>query len=241
MRNILATIVTLLSLYTYSQEPFYKIKYKMDMENLVNYIVADGKPQSTVQMFKMVAAESEKVNLELLISNSTSYFKEIERLNLNNDSDEYYMTMIRGFSYEGSWFYDVLKKDLIFIREYQNKKFYVRKNKLSINWKITSEKKTILGYNCVKATYIRKVPRGDVKITAWFTNEIPLPFGPANYSGQLPGLILELEEVNATYTATKVEKQKKFIIKAPDEKDIISEEAYKKEGNKVMDFYKKVN
>ena len=56
-----------------------------------------------------------------------------------------------------------------------------------------------------------------------------------DYVGNLPGLILELKLPIATYTASKVELNPKKDIKIDWPKNIetITEEEYKKEGDKV--------
>lgn len=56
-------------------------------------------------------------------------------------------------------------------------------------WEITNEEKEIMGYRCNSATCSF---RGR-EYTAWFTQEIPLSFGPWKFGG-LPGLILEIED-----------------------------------------------
>lgn len=57
-------------------------------------------------------------------------------------------------------------------------------------WKVLSDKKTIYGYNCRKATttYLGR------NYEAWFTNEIPLHNGPWKLGG-LPGMILEANDM----------------------------------------------
>lgn len=60
----------------------------------------------------------------------------------------------------------------------------------SIQWEFSPEESTsILGYECNKAT----ADFAGRKYTAWFTSELPLPFGTYKFGG-LPGLILKIED-----------------------------------------------
>ena len=75
-------------------------------------------------------------------------------------------------------------------------------------WKIGAKQVQILGYTCKEGT----LKKGDETITAWFTTDIPVSAGPADYEG-LPGLILAVEvngrnvilatEVDLTFQAGK--------------------------------------
>lgn len=62
-------------------------------------------------------------------------------------------------------------------------------------WNLESERKTILGYSCQKAT--TKL-RGREWV-AWFTNEVPIQDGPWKLWG-LPGLILEAHDSQNLYS-----------------------------------------
>ena len=60
----------------------------------------------------------------------------------------------------------------------------------TLQWEFSPEESTsILGYECNKAT----ADFAGRKYTAWFTSELPLPFGPYKFGG-LPGLILKIED-----------------------------------------------
>ena len=64
----------------------------------------------------------------------------------------------------------------------------------SFNWTFTEEVDTILGYACAKAI----APFAGREYTAWFSMEIPLPFGPYKFGG-LPGLILKVQDNESQY------------------------------------------
>lgn len=60
----------------------------------------------------------------------------------------------------------------------------------ALDWVFRNEETdTIIGYECRKAT----TEFAGRQYTAWFTPEIPLPFGPYKF-GSLPGLILRIED-----------------------------------------------
>jgi len=76
------------------------------------------------------------------------------------------------------------KKDSVFSRDIGFR--YTADTTPKIPWKIAEETKKIGPYTAQKAT----APFRGRKYTAWFTSEIPLPFGPWKLQG-LPGMILE--------------------------------------------------
>ena len=62
------------------------------------------------------------------------------------------------------------------------------------NWKLTNEKKIINSINCIKAELNYK---GRDWI-AWYSSEIPFPYGPFKFSG-LPGLIIKITDKTGDY------------------------------------------
>ncbi len=65
--------------------------------------------------------------------------------------------------------------------------------------------KKIGDYNCTKAILISSKYEDETKKTiAWFTNEIPLPYGPMKYHG-LDGLILEIETFSLKFTTVEID------------------------------------
>jgi GLPGLI family protein len=72
-------------------------------------------------------------------------------------------------------------------------------------------------------------------ITAWYTSEIPVSFGPNGVWG-LPGLILQLENENYIYFCTKVslKNNEKVKIKIPNSGKVISKKEYEKYEKKMQ-------
>lgn len=123
------------------------------------------------------------------------------------------------------------KKDSLYfkIKKIQNEIFFIEYEPIK-DWDISNEEKEISGFKCYKATkkiskVLRKNFKKDVVVIAWFCPEIPLSFGPMEY-GNLPGLILELQDGRITFLADKIDKSfcKDFKIKYTINKSITEEE-----------------
>lgn len=101
------------------------------------------------------------------------------------------------------------ENDLVTLNTITNdaKRRIVNDTTISFNWKLYPEDgKIIAGYNCLKAGLSW---RGR-NYTAYYTTEIPLPFGPYKFKG-LPGLILSLQ----TTTNGELYSWKASSIEAP--------------------------
>lgn len=138
-------------------------------------------------------------------------------------------------------------------REVMDKSFIIDDSIRSLKWKMTGETKTILNMPCMKATTSnirtrtmmnmdngkmeRKEVTDTVNIVAWFTTSIPVSAGPAEYQGQLPGLILEMDIKDGTqvFKALAIsEKVDVAAIKEPSGKKRYTPEEFKKERDKMM-------
>lgn len=104
----------------------------------------------------------------------------------------------------------------------------------SVNWKLTQEIKKIGNYTCYKAIAdldSQNIPQMKLigPVVAWYTPEIPTPFGIQNFNG-LPGLTLELiaeyDKGKIFYTATKIElnPEEEIKIKKPKGKNVSEQE-----------------
>lgn len=72
--------------------------------------------------------------------------------------------------------------------------YYVYNTNDKMKWKILQEKDKFGGYNIQKA----ETDFGGRHWIAWFTPDIPFPFGPYKFSG-LPGLILKISDTKNEY------------------------------------------
>ncbi|ASW74086.1 GLPGLI family protein [Chryseobacterium piperi] len=138
----------------------------------------------------LVLSVNDKENIFL-----SSKFLETDSLNSVHQHKKQYINpqynSILQYSKENDLFSSYKKLDM-------NYYHYDFKKKLS--WKIHSQKKELLSFMVQKAT----TTYGGRNWTAWFCNDIQLPYGPYVFHG-LPGLILELydDEDNFRYTLIK--------------------------------------
>ncbi len=121
--------------------------------------------------------------------------------------------------------YKNLKENkLVDSREFMSKKFLIKGGLDEAEWKIADGQKQILDFLCLKAIYR---DTADTYV-AWFTPQITIANGPAEYSG-LPGMILQIvvNDDDRTITAVSVTEQtiEKDMLKEPKKgKEVTSEE-----------------
>ena len=136
---------------------------------------------------------------------------------------------------------DLDKNELVRQVEFMGRLFLVSDTMAPKPWKLTNKMTKILDYTCMGA----ELKQDGKEILAYFTSEIPLPFGPEEFGG-LPGLVLAVEIDGATaFLAQSVEltpATKDAVAKPEDGKkvtqeqfDIIVEEKTR-EYNETRDF-----
>jgi GLPGLI family protein len=112
----------------------------------------------------------------------------------------------RGHKSEYMIYRDFEKGRKIEVEEFSAKQYVIEDTLLTPSWKVMNKIRDIKGYMCMLAVSEDTVR--NLKVTAWFTGDLPLSAGPEKYFG-LPGLIMELDinDGEITMTASKIEKK----------------------------------
>lgn len=201
----------------------------------INYIVLptggsfenneDIKKFKTIDRFIGIDEALKKINYVLLIKNNESYFSILPSINLNDRLSKTAINLAgtRAF-YKNN---DQVIHIITLTSEIFNVLF-----KENHTWKLINETKIINNYLCFKAVKEKSIRnRASIEVIAWYCPKIPIPNGPKEF-GQLPGLILELQDGRFTFLANKInlDKNQDFKIKKIEGK-IILEEEY----NKIFD------
>ncbi len=168
------------------------------------------------------------------------------------------------FSGGGKKYLNTKDKNSIVEDEIFGREFLIVEPLVQPEWKLIDETKKIGDYNCFKAELVIPVSEKqkqeyeeflkkeekkpalfkmekpeDKVITAWYTPEIPVNFGPDNYWG-LPGLILEVSEEKLIILCSKVvlSNKEKTKIKAPNTGEKVSQKKFDEIQKKKTDSMK---
>lgn len=200
-------------------------------------------------------------NFELTFGNNKSLWKQLPNVQeeANTFSNGGNTVMIRGggFGSDDVTYTDFETGKRVDQRELDSKSYLVDDNIEKLNWKLTDDTKTILGYVVRKAVAqqyttrnIMTMENGEMKreqvpdtvaVTAWFTTNAPVPAGPV-FQGQLPGLVLELDmnKGRSVYKAVEISPKVNVAgIKEPKGGKRITAAEYVKERDRVMDEMRK--
>tara|TARA_B100000925_G_scaffold280918_1_gene252100 strand:- start:18 stop:836 length:819 start_codon:yes stop_codon:yes gene_type:complete len=176
-----------------------------------------------------------------------SLFVEEEKVDaISGATDSWGSNFSRGKQYK-----NILENKLVQAQEFYGKRFLVVDELQTIKWEMGKEVKQIGDYTCFKATAI--VPEkelswynfswsqlrsnttnnkeADIKLTqieAWYTLQIPVRNGPAEFWG-LPGLILEVSMENTSILCSQIimNPNDRSKIKAPDKGELINKSDYR--------------
>jgi GLPGLI family protein len=192
---------------TYSQNEdklivYYKIKTTVNAKGLNKTATSNPKQ---MQYFLKMKENMESVEYLLKINNKISEFEVVKKMSLNNNNNPFQILEERTRIYiDTSTF---IEQKTAF-----NQLYLIEETFNPFNWKLLNESKTILGYNCYRATTNNGLD--NTTIEAWYAPELPYQFGPKGYHG-LPGLILEIiQNKKLHFTATEINwSDDVFVIK----------------------------
>lgn len=183
MRLFILVIFTLMYVISYAQEaPFAKIYYQFkhvnDTTQRDKFLRDDVATLLGKYSSYYTSASQEKMSAALKEQMSSPSFD--GNIVINRSS-----TAIKS-----SYIIDIEKNKIDHLYKIAGSDYLLDENMPNLNWEILEETKEIGGYTCQKATTSYK---GRV-YEAWFSAEIPMPFGPWKLHG-LPGLILAAADI----------------------------------------------
>ncbi|SFW77447.1 GLPGLI family protein [Sinomicrobium oceani] len=192
----------MISFYSYSQEILdserirctYTLQYQIDSTNAENIreelmVLSIGKKNvSKFESYNKKYSDSlMKAIIESNKGNKAVFLKEASEVIRTSPKTKFHYSIYKNYPRGKITIVDKIPGNFFLYEEEMDK----------INWNIQSDKETISGYECQKATgYF-----AGRNYIAWFTNEIPINDGPYKFSG-LPGLIVKISDIENHYVFT---------------------------------------
>lgn len=254
----LLSCIAFVSANVFAQQDFqgkayYQAKTTVDMSNFGR---PDMPEEAKQRMQARMKSMFEKTYV-LTFNKTESIYKEEEKLAApNQGGGGRFSGMMSSFT-AGPQYKNVKEELLLQDQEFFGKQFLIKDPLKKFDWVMSGETKQIGKYMCFKATAKKTVtdfdvssfgrppergPEGDKKeeekkdeepkevvVEAWYTMQIPVNQGPAEYWG-LPGLILELSSDKTTILCSKIvlNPAEKDHIKRPSKGKEVTKEAYDK-------------
>jgi GLPGLI family protein len=250
MKKIPGILLLFISIHSLAQMKEGRIVYERVFQMPARMFNAD--PAIAAQIPK-----SRTDQFELLFGNNKSLWQFLPDANNDGDgntiSNGNMVIRMQGPSNEVSY-QDFTTATRVDHREVAERSFVVTDSIRKLDWKLSDETKTILNYTARKATAKRigqrpqvTMENGQMKremvadtatVEAWYTTDIPVPAGPSDYQGQLPGLILEMD-INKGQTVFKAveitAKVNTNKIREPKEGKKVTAAEYAVEREKIME------
>jgi len=214
-------------------------------------------PGMTEEMKKRMEEQMNKAfekSYVLTFNKTESIYEEPQKLDLPSAGSNGMMIKMENSS-DGKIYKNTKTKEAISEEDFFGKEFLVTDSLKTFDWKLESDSKKIGDYTCYKATYTVKVSEKDkvdyeeakkqqskgkttffimdepkeTVITVWYTPEIPVGHGPAEYWG-LPGLILEANFDKTVILCSKIilNPKEKVVIKAPKKGKKVTKKEYER-------------
>lgn len=254
MKNLFLTAISFIGIMATSiaQDFQGKAVYETKVTQAPDFAGREMPEARKKQIMEQMKSAMEKTFI-LTFDRTASYYEEDEKLEApGGGGGRGWMRFMGGDI--GKYYKDIKQGNYTKQIESYSKMFLIQDKLEKPEWQMGAETKKIGKYTCYKATLTtpidttgmqnmmnrfrrgrggqeanntRKIPT-EKTITAWYTLDIPISNGPAEYWG-LPGLILEVEDENSTLICTKI------VMNAADKIDVEAPTKGKKINQKDYD------
>ncbi|OJX50906.1 MAG: hypothetical protein BGO88_06820 [Flavobacterium sp. 38-13] len=190
---------------------------------------------------------------ELSFNKTESVYEEPAKLESPGGSSGRVMVVKTTSSSDGKSYKNIKDKTVMSEEDFFGKEFLVSDSLPKWDWKLVNETKKIGNYTCYKAIAVIPVTKEAMEsyekmknkksegktqlftpsepkektITVWYTPEIPVSHGPAEYWG-LPGLIMEVNDAKTVILCSKIilNPKDKVVIKIPKKGKKVTKKEY---------------
>lgn len=214
--KILLMLIAIGASLSYNQEKQVKAKVYYEFEHIDDISQPDNPYLEDIVVYLSPEASLQKSMVALELRKAVDDFVYNRNRQVNASGTAVFNTPTVNKDISPYEYYHNIEERQSFLFSHIFDTFYVIEQQFpAIDWELLEEQKEIGGYACQRA-------KGDFRgrtYYAWFTLELPFPFGPWKLQG-LPGLILEAEdkkkEVFWTYLGfEKAEDKYKEVIASP--------------------------
>src|SRR4051794_40485206 len=201
MKLLLTTILPLLICFTASSQSSFILQGKIEFEKKTNLYrqLEFEQDESWRNMIKKMMPASKTAYFDLYFHNNKTIYTPGREVVAAQKVPEW----LEGPATDNVVFTDLEQQMNSSQKTVFEDVFNIQDSVRKMNWKVTSETRTIAGFECRKATTIIM---DSLFVVAFYTDQIVTPGGPESFAG-LPGMILGLAipRLSTTWFATKLE------------------------------------
>lgn len=205
-----------------SQNKINKVTYNrvVNLEAIKENLKSDFS-ESSLKKIVEDADNYKHLSYSLLFDANQSYFSLNDiKITLDSDNEQNELNKIIKRAKHQKYYVNLKENKTLYAMTMGGEKLLVVDSTKQLNWKLTKDYKKIGDYTCFKAQLLNGSEvlayKDGMAIEAWYTPQIPVPFGPLQFEG-LPGLILEVNVGNNTYFASEIKFDVDHKIEQPTE------------------------
>ncbi|HEX8332102.1 MAG TPA: GLPGLI family protein [Segetibacter sp.] len=198
MKKIIITALSSVTFFIAQAQTQFIVKGKIEFEKITN-LHKQLQNDSWGEMMKKTSPQFKTEYFDLYFDNNKTLFKPGRAVVTTQKVPEW----LNGPAAENVVFNDLSSGTSVSQKAVFESSFLIQDSLRKANWKITTDTRTIAGFECRKATTIIM---DSVYVVAFYTDQIVPAGGPESFNG-LPGMILGLAvpRLNTTWFATKLE------------------------------------